>query len=229
MATIRLQEVRKRYGMGDAEVLALRDVSLNIKQGDFVAILGPSGSGKSTLMNIVGCLDVPTDGSVFLDDVDIGSLHESDLAKVRGKKVGFVFQSFNLIPTLTALENVMLPMTFQGAPREEREKRATELLKSIGLGERLSHLPSQLSGGEQQRVAIARALVNDPEIILADEPTGNLDSARGREVLNTLQQLNKQGKTIIIVTHDTELAKFARKIVRIKDGSITEIKKSEGF
>lgn len=223
MATIQLQEVVKRYGMGEAEVLALNGVSATIKQGEFVAILGPSGSGKSTLMNLVGCLDIPTSGQVLLDNIDIAKMHESELAEIRGKKIGFVFQSFNLIPTLSAKENVMLPMMFQGISREEGEQRAEKLLQSIGLGSRVNHRPSQLSGGEQQRVAIARALVNNPEVILADEPTGNLDSARGREVLNTLLELNKQGKTIIIITHDVELAKYARKIIRIKDGKITEI------
>ena len=224
MAAIQLQEVTKKYGIGEAEVIALDGVSLNIKQGEFVAIVGPSGSGKSTLMNIIGCLDIPTSGKVLLDNEDIAEMHESDLAEVRGKKIGFVFQSFNLIPTLSAIENVELPMIFQGIPMHERQKRSAELLKSVGLGARERHLPSQLSGGEQQRAAIARALVNDPDIILADEPTGNLDSTKGREVLNIFLELNKRGKTIIIVTHNAEMAQYAKKIIKIRDGVISETK-----
>jgi putative ABC transport system ATP-binding protein len=193
---------------------------LDIKKGDFVAIVGPSGSGKSTMMNLVGALDLASKGDIFLDGMNIEHLPESDLAQIRGKKIGFVFQTFNLIPTLTALENVMLPMMFQNVNKAEREERATKLLEKVKLGHRLNHLPGELSGGERQRVAIARALANNPEVILADEPTGNLDSKTGEEILEMFINLNKEGKTIIMVTHDKELAKKARHIVRLKDGRI---------
>jgi putative ABC transport system ATP-binding protein len=185
-----------------------------------VAIVGPSGSGKSTMMNLVGALDLATEGDIFLGEQNIEHLDESDLAQIRGKKIGFVFQSFNLIPTLSAMENVMLPMLFQDVEKEEREERARQLLEKVHLSHRLNHLPNELSGGERQRVAIARALANDPEIILADEPTGNLDSRTGAEILEMFSQLNKEGKTIIFITHDNELAKRAERVVRIKDGEI---------
>jgi len=206
--------------MGEEKVRAVCDASLDIKKGDFVAIVGPSGSGKSTMMNLVGALDLASKGDIFLDGMNIEHLPESDLAQIRGKKIGFVFQTFNLIPTLTALENVMLPMMFQNVNKAEREERATKLLEKVKLGHRLNHLPGELSGGERQRVAIARALANNPEVILADEPTGNLDSKTGEEILEMFINLNKEGKTIIMVTHDKELAKKARHIVRLKDGRI---------
>lgn len=220
---IRLEDVWKTYKMGEVEVHALRGLSLEIKKGEFVSIMGPSGSGKSTAVNMVGCLDIPTKGRIFLERKDISHLEESDLAQIRGKKIGFIFQQFNLINTLTALENVMLPMTFQGVPRDKRVKKASELLGMVGLGERMDHRPSELSGGQQQRVAIARAMSNDPEVILADEPTGNLDSATGKMVMEFLTQLNKKEKrTIIMVTHDENLAKSAKRIEYLKDGKIVK-------
>jgi len=206
--------------MGETIVSAACGINLEIKKGDFVAIVGPSGSGKSTMMNLVGALDMASKGDIFLDNQNIEHLSESDLATIRGKKIGFIFQNFNLIPTLTAMENVMLPMTFQEIDEEEIRNKARELLNSVKLGHRLKHLPGELSGGERQRVAIARALANNPEVILADEPTGNLDSKTGTEIMEMLLNLNKQGKTIIMVTHDNELAKKARKIVRLRDGRI---------
>jgi len=206
--------------MGESIVRAACDIDLEVKQGDLIAIVGPSGSGKSTMMNLVGALDLATRGDIFLDGINIEHLEESELAQIRGKKIGFIFQTFNLIPTQTALENVMLPMMFQGVGRKEREERARELLEKVDLGDRMTHLPGELSGGQRQRVAIARALANDPDIILADEPTGNLDSKTGEEIIKLFIELNKQGKTVIIVTHDNELAKRAKKVIKLKDGRI---------
>jgi len=220
---IRLKNVTKTYRMGNVDVNAVKGVSLDISQGEFVAVTGPSGSGKSTLMNMIGCLDYPTKGSIYLDDQDISTLEESDLAQIRGKKIGFIFQTFNLIPILSAAENVSLPMIFQGVSKEKRMKRAAELLKIVGLKERIHHKPNELSGGEMQRVAIARSLANDPEVILADEPTGNLDSVNGKIVMETLRNLNKkEKKTIIMVTHDQNLMKYAKRIIRIRDGQIAK-------
>ena len=220
---IELKDVHKHYQMGETTVRALRGSSLKVKKGEFIAIEGPSGSGKSTLMNMEGCMDLPTSGKVHLEKWNIEDLHESDLAQIRGKKIGFVFQTFNLIPSLTALENVMLPMVFQDEAYEKRVKRAASLLRKVDLGDRLDHKPSQLSGGQQQRVAIARSLANDPDVILADEPTGNLDSETGKTVLNMLKELNEEeDKTIIMVTHDPRAAKFAERIVNIKDGVVGE-------
>jgi len=217
---IRLKNVAKWFRAGDEIVKAVDGLNMVINKGDFVAIVGPSGSGKSTAMNMVGALDIATKGDIFLDNINIEKLHESDLAQIRGKKIGFIFQTFNLIPTLTALENVMLPMVFQRVPYEERLERAKELLDKVDLGHRLTHLPNMLSGGERQRVAVARALANDPEVILADEPTGNLDSKRGEEVANIFNKLNDEGKTIILVTHDMYVAKHADKIYKLKDGKL---------
>jgi len=217
---IELENVWKIYKMGLVNVNALQGINVKIKKGEFMAIQGPSGSGKSTSMNMIGCLDIPTKGKVFLDGNDISKLSESDLAQIRGKKIGFIFQQFNLIPTLTAIENVMLPMIFQGIEKEKRVARAKELLTMMDLGERLHHKPTELSGGQQQRVAIARSLANDPEVILADEPTGNLDSASGHNVIKFLEDLHHKGKTIIIVTHDEEVAKHTHRIVYIRDGQI---------
>jgi putative ABC transport system ATP-binding protein len=220
---IRLENVCKKYVMGAVEVIALCGVDIDIQKGEFVAIQGPSGSGKSTAMNMVGCLDVPTEGRIFLEHHDISHLAESDLAQIRGRKIGFIFQQFNLIPTLTALENVMLPMIFQNTTREERFQKATELLKLVDLGDRMNHKPSEMSGGQQQRVAIARSLANDPEVILADEPTGNLDSKTGTNVMEFLQKLHREkGKTIIMVTHDSNLAKYADRIIYLKDGAVVK-------
>ena len=207
--------------MGEVEVNALKGISLEISRGEFVAITGASGSGKSTMMNLVGCLDLPTKGSVFLDGKDIAKLSESSLAQIRGQKIGFIFQQFNLISTLNALENVMLPLEFQDTPTDLARKKAIDILNLVGLGDRTGHLPSQLSGGQQQRVAIARSLANNPEVILADEPTGNLDSKTGSDVLKLLDKLWKEeGKTIIMVTHDLKLTSHAKRIVQLKDGQI---------
>jgi len=217
---IKLEEVKKSYKMGEVVVNAVNGVSLTIYKGEFVGIEGPSGSGKSTLLNIVGCLDVPTIGEVYLDGKKVSSLTESDLATIRGKKIGFIFQQFNLIPTLTAIENVMLPMVFQGTSRERRLKKAKELLKLVDLTDRIHHKPSELSGGQQQRVAIARALANDPQVILADEPTGNLDSTTGQHVMQMLEKLNSNGITIVMVTHDPRSATHAKRVIFIKDGKL---------
>ncbi len=217
-SVIRLEDVWKIYHMDEVNVNALSGMNIDIKKGEFVAVVGPSGSGKSTAMNLIGCLDIPSKGRVFLEHHDISKLSESNLAQIRGKKIGFVFQTFNLIPTLNALDNVMLPMTFQNIPREERIKTAKDLLEKVGLGHRINHYIGELSGGERQRVAIARALSNNPEVILADEPTGNLDSKTGEEIMKMLKELNKEGKTIVMVTHDKDLTKYAKKVIHIKDG-----------
>ena len=217
-----LDNVHKTYHVGEVDVHALRGIDLNVRQGEFLAILGESGSGKSTLLSSIGCLDVPTKGKIHLGDKDIQLLDESDLAQIRGQKIGFVFQSYNLIPSLTALENVMLPMIFQQVEESKRKSRATELLNLVGLGHRMDHTPVKLSGGEQQRVAIARALSNDPEIILADEPTGNLDSETELDIINLLVKLHdKRKKTIIMITHNKKLAKYAERIINLKDGKIS--------
>jgi len=222
---IRLKNVWKIYQMGEVEVPALRGLNITIKDGEFVAIMGPSGSGKSTAMNMVGALDIPTRGEIYLDGYNIAHLTESDLSQIRGKRIGFIFQQFNLIPTLTALENVMLPMIFQGYTRAERRERAENLLDMVDLKERMHHKPTEMSGGQQQRVAIARSLANDPEVILADEPTGNLDSKTGGSVMDFLKQMNEeQGKTIIMVTHDANVAEHADRIEVLKDGQLVETK-----
>lgn len=223
---IELNKVKKYYEMGDNIVKAVDGISIKIEKGDFIAIMGPSGSGKSTAMNLVGSLDLPTQGEIYLDDKDIAHLDESQLAQVRGKKIGFIFQTFNLIPNLTAKENVMLPMLFQGVDREDREEKAEKLLNLVELDDRMDHYPNQLSGGQQQRVAIARALSNDPEIILADEPTGNLDTKTGETVMQFLDKCNKDGETIIMVTHNSEVAqKHAKKIYWLRDGKVEKVTK----
>lgn len=226
---IELEQVAKYYEMGESVVHALDGVSIQIVKGDFVAIMGPSGSGKSTAMNLVGSLDVPTKGTIRLDGKDIAHFNESEVAQLRGKRIGFIFQSFNLIPNLTAKENIMLPLLFQDTDRAHREARATELLNMIGLGDRMDHYPNQLSGGQQQRVAIARALANNPEVILADEPTGNLDTKTGEQVMDFLKELNDKGTTIIMVTHDPEKAlHHARTIYWMKDGKIEKVTQKRG-
>ena len=217
---VELDNVTKTYDLGKVKVKALRGVNLKVKLGEFLIIMGASGSGKSTCMNMIGCLDMPTSGRVLLDGIDISTLSESELALIRGKKIGFVFQQFNLIPSMTALENVELPMIFQGVDKKVRRDRAVKLLIQVGLGRRLEHKPNELSGGERQRVAIARALANNPSLILADEPTGNLDSKAGKEVMKILTDLHKEGKTIVMVTHDPSLINYADRIVHIKDGII---------
>jgi len=226
---IELRNISKIYQMSaETKVKAVDGVTIKIKQGEFVAIMGPSGSGKSTTMNMVGSLDIPTNGQIYLDGENIADLSESSLAQLRGKKIGFIFQSFNLIQNLTTKENVVLPMIFQGKSVIERERKAEELLKKVDLGDRMDHYPNQLSGGQMQRVAIARALANDPEVILADEPTGNLDTKTGEKVMGFLEQLNKEGKTIIMVTHDPELAQeHADTVYWLKDGKLEKVTKKE--
>jgi len=219
---IELKNVAKHYIMGHNIVKALDGVDVKINKGDFVAIVGPSGSGKSTMMNLVGALDLPTKGEVYLDEQNIAHFEESNLAQIRGNKIGFVFQTFNLIPTLTTAENIALPMMFQKKSKEERLERADKILKNIRLIHRKDHLPNELSGGEMQRVAIGRALANDPEVILADEPTGNLDTKTGSEIMNLFKDLNKKGKTIILVTHDLNLIKYASKVLKIRDGKLED-------
>lgn len=216
-----MENVWKVYQFGKIELAVLKDVSLEVAPGAFVVILGPSGSGKSTMLHMVGCLDLPTRGKIFLDNRDISQMSEDELAKNRGQKIGFIFQQFNLLPNLSALENVMMPMIFQGKSEEERQERAKFLLNSLGLGERIFHRPTELSGGEQQRIAIARALSNNPEIIVADEPTGNLDSTTGKKIMEILVNLHQnEGKTIVVVTHDPTIANYSDQVVNIKDGQI---------
>ena len=218
---IKLDNFWKVYRLGKIDLPVLRGVSLDIARGSFVVILGPSGSGKSTMLHMVGCLDLPTRGKVLLENQDISAMSEDQLAQVRGRKIGFIFQQFNLLSNLTALENVMVPMIFQGSLEQERIGRASSLLNSLGLKDRLHHTPMELSGGEQQRVAIARALSNDPEIVVADEPTGNLDSATGEKIMEILMNLHKEEKkTIIVVTHDPQIARYSNQVVHIKDGQL---------
>jgi putative ABC transport system ATP-binding protein len=221
---IELKKVCKYYYMGENVVKAVDDLSFYVKEGQFVAIMGPSGSGKSTSMNLVGSLDVPTRGQIFLDGEDISDLTESELAQIRGKKIGFIFQSFNLIPNLTALENVILPMTFQGMDLDERQEKAHLLLKLVQLDDRADHYPNELSGGQKQRVAIARSLANEPEVILADEPTGNLDTKTGKIVMEFLDKMHDEGKTIVMITHDPELAQEHAEIVYwMRDGKLEKV------
>ena len=220
---IRTEHLSKVYRMGKIEVPALRDVSLEIEEGEFLAIVGPSGSGKSTLLNMLGCLDKPTSGAVFIGGVNTALLSENELAEIRREKIGFIFQQFNLIHSLTALENVALPMFFAGVNSNARIKRAAELLAKVGLEKRMHHKPSELSGGQQQRVAIARALSNNPAVIIGDEPTGNVDSETGDAIMGILEGLNRnEGRTIIVVTHDTEIAAHAPRVIRMKDGRLLE-------
>ncbi|MBI5253462.1 MAG: ABC transporter ATP-binding protein [Euryarchaeota archaeon] len=220
---VRLENVSKIYTMDKVQVPVLHGISLEIYKGEFVSVMGPSGSGKSTIMNLIGCLDRPTRGEVYLDGKNVSKLSEDKLAEMRRKKIGFVFQQFNLIPRLNALENVELPMWFAGVVKAKRTSRAGELLRAVGLEHRLKHKPTELSGGERQRVAIARALANNPEIILADEPTGNLDMKSGEEIINLLQKLNAEGRTVLIVTHELEYARRAQRMIKLRDGLIEGI------
>lgn len=217
---IELRAISKTYRMGDVDICALCDISLSVEKGEFIAIMGPSGSGKSTLMNLLGCLDRPTSGSYRFEEREIASLSDDELAFIRNTKIGFVFQSFNLLPRLSAIKNVEVPLIYSGLPSRLRTERAAPLLEQVGLKDRMHHKPSELSGGQQQRVAIARALVNRPSLLLADEPTGNLDSRSGAEILDIITDLNRQGMTIMVVTHDPEVASRCRRIINLKDGKI---------
>ncbi|KAF6637874.1 MULTISPECIES: ABC transporter ATP-binding protein [Paenibacillus] len=219
---IQIEDLKKVYQVGDQEIHALREVQLDIADGDFVAIMGPSGSGKSTMMNVIGCLDLPTSGQFYLDGYSILDAREDELAIIRNQKIGFVFQKFHLLPRATALENVELPMIYAGISAKERRLRAMEALTSVGLGDRMNNRPNELSGGQQQRVSIARALVNNPVILLADEPTGALDSKTSVEIMGIFQRLNDQGKTVVLVTHDQEVAEYAKRLIHFRDGRIEE-------
>jgi putative ABC transport system ATP-binding protein len=217
---IEIKNIAKKYVIGSEEILALKDVSLDIYKNEYVALMGPSGSGKSTLMNMLGCLDSPTSGKYVLNNIDVSSMLDNDLAEVRNKEIGFVFQTFNLLPRNTALENVTLPLVYSGMPKKDRIERAKEVLNQVGLGNRMTHKPNELSGGQRQRVAIARALVNKPAIILADEPTGNLDSKTSIEIMGLFEAIHASGNTVILVTHEEDIAMHAHRIVRLKDGLV---------
>ncbi|WP_028992113.1 ABC transporter ATP-binding protein [Thermoanaerobacter thermocopriae] len=219
---IKIRNLTKIYKMGENEVRALDGINLDIEKGEFVSIVGQSGSGKTTLMNIIGCLDVKTSGEYFLNGIDTSKLSDNQLADLRCSEIGFVFQNFNLLQKMTALENVELPMIYKGVPTKERRQRAEMLLEMVGLKERMHHRPNELSGGQQQRVAIARALANNPHLILADEPTGNLDSKSGSEIMKIIKELNERGNTVVLITHDPNIAAQAKRIVKIKDGRILE-------
>ncbi|AEY65347.1 ABC transporter ATP-binding protein [Clostridium sp. BNL1100] len=223
---IQISNMCKIYEMGENAIYALNNVSLHIYKHEFVAIVGPSGSGKSTLMNMLGCLDVPTTGNYVLDGHEVSKLNDSQLAEIRNKKIGFIFQGFNLLKKLTAIENVELPLIYQGIGHKERHRRSVEALELVGLGDRVYHTPNELSGGQQQRVAIARALVSNPPLILADEPTGNLDTKSGTEIMKTLHELHKKGNTIVLITHDNNVAAQAQRIIKIQDGMIIEDKEA---
>ncbi len=219
---IEIRDLVKVYEMGDVQVRALDGVSIDVDHGEFVAIMGPSGSGKSTLMNLIGCLDTPTSGTYRLNEQEVSRLDDDELARIRNKEIGFVFQTFNLLSRASALENVEVPLVYAGVPRQERHRRAKEMLEQCGLGDRIQHQPNELSGGQRQRVAVARALVNRPSILLADEPTGNLDSRTGEEIMLLFDELNRDGNTIVLVTHEEDIARHAHRTVRLRDGQVVE-------
>lgn len=220
MSLLELKNIGKKYKIGTEVINALHTIDLKIEKGEYVALMGPSGSGKSTLMNIIGCLDTPSQGEYFLNGKEVSKMSENELAEIRNKEIGFIFQTFNLVPRSNALDNVALPLVYAGINKEQRVKRATKTLNDVGLGDRITHKPNELSGGQRQRVAVARALVNNPSIILADEPTGNLDSKTSEEIMTLFREIHKSGNTIIVVTHEEEIAQHALRIVRIKDGKI---------
>lgn len=217
---IKISNIKRNFELGDEIVYVLKGIDLEINKGEYVALMGPSGSGKSTLMNLLGCLDTPTSGSYVLNGKDVSKMSDDELAEIRNKEIGFVFQTFNLLPRTTALDNVALPMIYAGYPKEERNKRAIEVLKQVNLADRMDHQPNQLSGGQRQRVAVARALVNKPSIILADEPTGNLDSKTSIEIMNLFNDIHANGNTVILVTHEEEIAAYAHRVIRLRDGMI---------
>ena len=221
MSLIRLQSVSRRYLMGTETVHALRDLSLEIQRGEYVAIMGPSGSGKSTLMNLIGCLDTPTSGRYELNGINVGEMNDNQLAEVLNREIGFVFQTFNLLPRSSALHNVELPLIYAGMPADERRKTALDAITQVGLADRMHHKPNELSGGQRQRVAVARALVNKPSILLADEPTGNLDSKTGAEIMALFGELSRKGNTIIVVTHEEDIARQSRRVIRLRDGLVS--------
>jgi putative ABC transport system ATP-binding protein len=226
---IEIKNIVKNYVIGEVIVQALRSVTINIERNEYVAIMGPSGSGKSTLMNLVGCLDTPTSGSYILNGTDVSKMEDDYLAEIRNKEIGFIFQTFNLLPRYTALENVTLPLIYAGVSKAEREKVAITTLKQVGLADRMLHKPNELSGGQRQRVAIARALVNNPSIILADEPTGNLDSKTSIDIMNLLDEIHKKGNTVIVVTHEEDIAMHAARIIRLFDGEVSQDYRNEGY
>ncbi|MEL7647364.1 MAG: ABC transporter ATP-binding protein [Sedimentibacter sp.] len=219
---LELRNIKKIYDMGSVKVEVLKGITLKVNQGEFLSVMGPSGSGKSTLMNMIGCLDIPTSGEYYLDGREISTYSERQLSKIRNEKIGFIFQKFNLLTKLTAYENVELPLIYRGMSHRERKERTLEALEKVGLTERMNHRPTELSGGQQQRVAIARALAGSPPVLLADEPTGNLDSKSGNDIMNLIKNLNDEGKTIVLITHDGEVARQAQKTVTIKDGLLSE-------